>query len=73
MSFRSFLNQLDRADELSHIEEEASPKFEVAKTLDNSEDAFLFENVRGHEMRVAGNVYGSRGRIARGLKQRKTR
>lgn len=67
MNFRSFLKDLEQEGELKHVKEEISPKYEIPGALKNSENALLFENPKGYEMRVAGNVYSSRERIARGL------
>lgn len=67
MNFRSFLNDLDEREELAHVTEKVSPKFEIARRLKESGDPFLFEKVHGGGMKVAGNIFGSRDRIARGL------
>lgn len=67
MSFRDFLNELEQSDELARVEYEVSPKYEIARELKESENALLFENVSGHEMKIAGNVYGSRKKITKGL------
>lgn len=67
MSFRKFLNELEEADELERVKEEVSPKYEIASKLDKSEKALLFQKVSGSEMKVVGNIFGSRERISRGL------
>lgn len=67
MSFRDFLNELERNGELARVEYEVSPKYELAAELKETENTLLFENVSGHEMKVAGNVYGSRKKIATGI------
>lgn len=67
MTFRDFLARLDQEGELQHFEEEVSREYEIAKRLDSSEDAILFENVEGTDVVVAGNVYGSRDRISDSL------
>lgn len=67
MSFRELLGELEQEDELIHMEEEIFPKYEIAAELEDSKDPLLFENVKNHEMNVAGNIYGARELIARGL------
>ncbi|KXA91603.1 hypothetical protein AKJ57_00505 [candidate division MSBL1 archaeon SCGC-AAA259A05] len=67
MDFRSFLNDLDRREKLIHITDEVSHKYEIAKELKKSENALLFEKIHEKEMKVAGNIFGSRDRIAMGL------
>lgn len=64
MDFRSFLNVLDSEEKLIHVTEEVSPEFEIARKLKDSEEALLFEKVRGKGMKVAGNIFGARERIA---------
>lgn len=67
MSFRKFLKTLEEENEIKHVEKEVSTKYEVAKILANSEKAVKFENIQKHDMKIAGNVYGSRERISKGL------
>lgn len=67
MDFRSFLNDLDQENKLVHVTDEISHEFEIARKLKESASALLFEEVRGKEMKVAGNIFGSRDRVAMGL------
>lgn len=73
MSFRSFLNELKKEDNLEKIKDEVSPKFEIASKLKKSEKPLLFEKVREHRLRVAGNIYSSRKEIAEALGTEKNR
>lgn len=67
MNFREFLNELEDAGKLEHVEEEFSTEYEIASKLRGCEEALLFENVAEHDMKAAGNIFGTRERIARGL------
>lgn len=65
---RSFLDLLKKHGELLSIEEEVDLKFEVAEILRQfdkaSGPALLFEKVRGHSSRIAGNLVGTKKRLA---------
>jgi 2,5-furandicarboxylate decarboxylase 1 len=66
---RSFIQELERRGELLHVEEELSPKFEIAaalRTLDSG-PALLFNKVKGFDHTVVGGVCGRRDRICRAL------
>ncbi len=67
MSFRTFLKSLEEENEVKHINKKISPKYEAAKTLKNSKKTLIFENIKNHDMKIVGNVYGSRKRISKGL------
>lgn len=67
MCFRDLLEELEAEGEIKRVEEEMSPTYEIAAELRDSEKALLFENVKGHEMRVVGNLYGTRERLVCGL------
>lgn len=69
MSLRKFLNKLDREDEILRINREVSTDYEIARELDHLDGgpAVIFEKVKNHDMKIVGNVYGSRKRIALGL------
>lgn len=66
---RGFLERLDEEGELLHIEEEASPRFEIPLMLRafDGDKALLFERVEGYENRVVGGVCGTRSRILKAL------
>jgi 2,5-furandicarboxylate decarboxylase 1 len=72
---KAFLKQLEENDELIKIEEEVLPKFEAAavlKQLGQSENpAVLFKNISGYSTPVAGNLFGSRSRLALALETTK--
>ncbi len=74
MSFpdlRSFLIHLDSLGELATIERPVATEFEIAAHIRKSSDvegpAFLFNNVSGFDMRVAGGVFGSPIRATQAL------
>jgi len=67
---RSFLNELDKANELIRIHEPLSTKFEIPavfKSLDGG-PAVSFETVEGSEVPVVGGVCSTRARICKALK-----
>ncbi len=65
---RGFLERLEVEGELLHIEEEASPRFEIPQLMRAFEDrAVIFERVEGYGNRVVGGVCGARGRILKAL------
>ena len=65
---RSFLDLLQKNGELLSISEAVDPRFEVAEFLRQFDkkrgQALLFENVKGHSIRLAGNLVGTRKRLA---------
>ena len=65
MSFREFLQALERSQKLAKIEKPVSKELEAAairKELDGK--AVLFENIKESEFKVAGNVFSSKELIA---------
>ena len=60
---RSFLGYLDERGELATVAQQVEPKFEISAFIRRSSDAqgpaFLFQNVAGSRMRVAGGVFCS--------------
>ena len=65
MSFREFLEKLEKEGKLIKIKKPVSKDLEAAailKKLDGK--AVLFENIKESEFRVAGNVFSSKGLIA---------
>lgn len=69
MSLRKFLSKLDRENEILRIDREVSTDYEIARELDRLDGgpAVIFEKVKNHDMKIVGNVCGSRKRIALGL------
>ncbi|WP_435549786.1 UbiD family decarboxylase [Desulfobacterium sp. N47] len=65
---RDFLQRLKQEGELIEIEEELDPKYEVTAILEKlgkqESPAVLFKNVKGYNIPVAGNLLGSRKRLA---------
>ncbi len=68
MSFRDFIEQLEKEGKLIIIEKEVDPKYEIAALLKKAEgNAVKFTNVKGHEIAVVGGVGSSRELIAKAL------
>lgn len=65
---REFLDLLKRHGELLVVADEVEPKFEVGEYLRQSDKesgpALLFEKVKGHSIRIAGNLVGTPRRLA---------
>ena len=63
---REFLNHLEKSGKLVRIHEEVALEHELAAYLRKSSDlgnkgpALLFENVKGHDIRVVGGLYANR-------------
>ena len=63
---RDFLHHLERSGSLVRIRDEVAPEHELAAYLRKASDmgdegpALLFENIRGHEVRVAGGLFANR-------------
>lgn len=66
---RGFLGTLETAGDLHRVAREVDPRFEIAAllTLRDRGKAQLFERVRGHAMKAAGNLFTSRARYALAL------
>ena len=64
---RMFLDRLERADLLQRVTKEVDPRFElsaVAKKVERLGKAMIFEKVKGYDLSVATNVFGSRAMLA---------
>jgi UbiD family decarboxylase len=68
MNFREFISLLDERGLLVRIKRQVDTRLEIS-TLMRMLDGrpVLFENVKGHEMRVAANVFSTRELVALGL------
>ena len=68
-----FIDDLEHAGELKRVTAQVDPNLEIAEILRRgmyeSKSALLFENVKGYDIPIAGNLFGSerRMRIALGL------
>jgi 2,5-furandicarboxylate decarboxylase 1 len=65
-SFRDYVNQLRKSDELLEINRPVDLR-DVAALVDQSEKALMFKNVKGYSMPVVSGVLQSRNRIALGM------
>jgi len=67
-SLRAFIKELEKRGDLFRIEEEIDPKYEISgvlKILDEKDGpAVIFENPKGYNIPVAGNLMGNRKRLA---------
>jgi 4-hydroxybenzoate decarboxylase len=66
-TIRDFLRQLQECGDVAVVGREVNPEYELAAVTKcsqkASESALLFEHVRGTNMRVATNLYGSHSRL----------
>jgi len=69
MSFRRFLEKMEKQGEVLHIRDRVSPKFEIPSIIQafSNGPILLFENVEGYNAKVAANVCGTRSRICSAL------
>jgi 2,5-furandicarboxylate decarboxylase 1 len=67
-TLRNFLRRLEQRGDLIRVKKKISPRFETAsilkKVMDTSGKTVLFENVGERAFKIAGNVYGGRGKFA---------
>tara|TARA_R110002049_G_scaffold12574_2_gene56089 strand:+ start:2678 stop:4162 length:1485 start_codon:yes stop_codon:yes gene_type:complete len=70
---RDFIDQLERLGELKRITQEVDPYLEMTeicdRTLRAGGPALLFENPKGFDMPVLGNLFGTPKRVALGMGQ----
>ena len=70
---RDFINQLEQLGELKRIRLEVDPCLEMTeicdRTLRQGGPALLFENPKGFDMPVLGNLFGTPKRVALGMGQ----
>ncbi len=70
---RGFLAQLERKGELKRVTTEISPYLEMTEICDRllktAGPAILFENPKGHNISVLGNLFGTSRRVAMGMGQ----
>jgi len=72
LGFRSFLEQLDRAGELTRIRKEVSTEYEMAGIIDAlGEKPVFFEKVKESGIPVVAGLVSSKELIARGLNIKK--
>ncbi|SNY97300.1 4-hydroxy-3-polyprenylbenzoate decarboxylase [Halomonas sp. hl-4] len=70
---REFITALEARGELKRITAEVDPYLEITeicdRTLRAGGPALLFENVKGHDMPLLGNLFGTPKRVALGMGQ----
>ncbi|WJW75601.1 4-hydroxy-3-polyprenylbenzoate decarboxylase [Thiohalobacter sp. IOR34] len=68
---RDFIAQLEQMGELKRIRAEVDPCLEMTEVCDRTlragGPALLFENPKGHDMPVLGNLFGTPRRVALGM------
>ncbi len=68
---RDFIRQLEQLGELKRIQTEVDPYLEITeicdRTLKAGGPALLFENVKGSDMPLLGNLFGTTRRVAMGM------
>jgi len=68
---RDFIRQLELKNELLRIHEEIDPRLEITeicdRTLKAEGPALLFENVKGFDVPVLANLFGTPKRVAMGM------
>ena len=68
---RDYIRQLEQIGELKRIQAEVDPYLEITeicdRTLKAGGPALLFENVKGSDMPLLGNLFGSTRRVAMGM------
>ncbi|WP_250655672.1 4-hydroxy-3-polyprenylbenzoate decarboxylase [Alkalimarinus coralli] len=71
---RDFINKLEKEGELKRITMEVDPYLEMTeicdRTLRKGGPALLFENPKGFDMPVLGNLFGTPKRVAMGMGER---
>ena len=68
LSFREFLEKLDKEGKLTRIKKEVSPVYEMANVMNALEERpVIFENVKGYDIPVAGGIVSSRELIGEAL------
>lgn len=65
MSLRNFLEKMESENEVVHVAEKVSPRFEVSSILKAFADRpiLYFEDVEDYRTKVVGNVCGTRSRM----------
>lgn len=70
---REFIAALEQQGELQRVTAEVDPYLEITeicdRTLRAGGPALLFENVKGHDMPLLGNLFGTPKRVAMGMGQ----
>ena len=73
---REFIDQLEKMGELKRISLPIDPVLEMTeicdRTLKQGGPALLFENVKGHNVPVLGNLFGTARRVALGMGEEST-
>jgi UbiD family decarboxylase len=68
---KEFLRSLEASGSLISFKDKISPDYQISSVLTEFQDrAFLFANVAGSSIQVAGNLYGTRSMVELGLKLR---
>lgn len=71
MNFRDFLTYLSKKRLINAVDSPTSPFLEISRHMRAQNTPFLFNNVKGSEYKVAGNIFASRDLFAMSLGARK--
>jgi 4-hydroxy-3-polyprenylbenzoate decarboxylase len=73
---RDFIDQLEHRGQLKRIQQEIDPNLEMTEVCDRTlragGPALLFENVKGSDIPVLGNLFGTPERVALGMGKEST-
>ncbi len=68
MGFRTFIDQLDKKGELTHVTKQVSTEYEVASIIEAmGEKPIIFENVKESNIPIVGGLVSSKDLIARAV------
>jgi len=70
MSLRTFLKQMEKENQVVHIKEQVSPRFEISSIMKafDSGPILYFDNVKGFKTKVLANTCATRTRLCSALK-----
>lgn len=70
--FREYLNLLEKNGEIMHVKNEKNKDLEIAKIIaENEKKTIIFDNIKGHKIKVIAGVVNSRDNIARAINCKK--
>jgi UbiD family decarboxylase len=70
LDLRGFLNDLEKMNEVIHIKEEVSVRYEVPAILEafDGEKVVIFEKIAGFPFKIVGGICGTRERLYKALR-----
>jgi len=69
MSLRSFLKEMEKQDEVVHVREQVSPRFEISSIMKAFDGGpiLIFDNVKGFRTKIVANTCATRRRLCSAL------